>query len=109
MAKENRCNYFPSAIQRCMDELLIGMAELYRQRHLPMHVHLAETFSQNVIGPRLYGTSLLRHRESNGVFGSNLKSLAHSIWIEKDDIDLIVQSAARRSIIPPATCDWGAV
>ncbi|MFQ5849993.1 MAG: amidohydrolase family protein [Candidatus Binatia bacterium] len=87
------CGPGPSAVQRCTDELLIGAAELARQRHLPIHIHLAETFTQKLMGPRLYGTSLLRHLESIGVLGPNL-SLAHTIWIDREDMEPIVQSGA---------------
>ena len=83
----------PSAVQRCTDKLLTGAAEIARQGNLPIHIHLAETFSQKVMGPKLYGTSLLRHLESIGVLGPNL-SLAHTIWIDKEDIMPIAQSGA---------------
>ncbi len=83
----------PSAVQRCTDKLLTGIAEMARRGNLPIHIHLAETFSQKVMGPRLYGTSLLRHLESIGVLGPNL-SLAHTIWIDKEDIKPIAQSGA---------------
>lgn len=85
----------PSAVQRCSDELLAGSAEMARKRHLPMHIHLAETRAQAVIGQRLYGTSLLKHLDDIGVLSSNL-SLAHSIWIEESDIGLF----AKRGAIP---------
>jgi|SRR5437660_3141687 len=71
----------PSAVQRCSDELLQGAADIARRRKLPMHIHLAETKAQAVMGKRLYGTSLLQHLDSLGVLGPNL-SLAHSVWIE---------------------------
>lgn len=83
----------PSGVQRCTDELLIGAAEMARRHGLPLHTHLAETISQKVMGPRLYGTSLVKHLESIGVLGSNL-SLAHSIWIDRQDIESIIQSGA---------------
>lgn len=83
----------PSAVQRCSDELLSGAAELSRHLKLPLHIHLAETRSQKLMGRKLYGTSLLQHLESIGVLGPNL-SLAHSIWIEEGDIDLIARSGA---------------
>ena len=83
----------PSAVQRCTDELLTGAAEISRRQNLPLHIHLAETKSQKVMGQRLYGKSLLQHLESIGVLGPNL-SLAHSIWIEKGDIELFARSGA---------------
>ncbi|MGH8543372.1 MAG: amidohydrolase family protein [Gammaproteobacteria bacterium] len=83
----------PSAVQRCSDELLTKSAETARQRRLPMHIHLAETKAQAVMGQQIYGTSLLKHLDAIGVLDSNL-SLAHSIWIDNDDIDLFARRGA---------------
>ena len=83
----------PSAVQRCTDALLTGAAELAQKKNLPIHVHLAETKAQAVMGKQLYGTSLLQHLASIGVLRPNL-SLAHSIWIEPADIELFAKSGA---------------
>ena len=83
----------PSAVQRCSDALLRGAADIARKKELPIHIHLAETKAQAVMGRRLYGTSLLQHLDSLGILGSNL-SLAHSVWIEPADIDFLTQSHA---------------
>jgi len=83
----------PSAVQRCTDELLGGAAEMAGKRNLPIHIHLAETKAQQVMGNRLYGTSLLQHLDSIGVLGPNL-SLAHSIWIEPEDVELFAKRGA---------------
>lgn len=83
----------PSAVQRCTDELLTGAAALARRQQLPLHIHLAETKSQQVMGPRLYGTSLIQHLKAINLLGPDL-SLAHSIWIEGTDIELIARSGA---------------
>jgi 5-methylthioadenosine/S-adenosylhomocysteine deaminase len=83
----------PSAVQRCSDELLIKSAEMARKRNLPIHIHLAETKAQAVMGQRLYRTSLLKHLDTLGVLGPNL-SLAHSIWLEPEDIALFAARGA---------------
>jgi 5-methylthioadenosine/S-adenosylhomocysteine deaminase len=83
----------PSAVQRCSDELLRGAADIADKRKLPIHIHLAETRAQLVMGKRLYGTSLLQHLASLGILRPNL-SLAHSVWIEPADIDLFGKSGA---------------
>jgi 5-methylthioadenosine/S-adenosylhomocysteine deaminase len=85
--KLTTCCPGPSAVQRCTDGLLQGAAEIARKRNLPMHIHLAETKAQQVMGKKLYGKSLLQHLDSLGVLAANL-SLAHSIWIEPEDIEL---------------------
>ena len=83
----------PSAVQRCSDELLTGATDLARRKNLPMHIHLAETKAQAVMGRQLYGTSLLGHLDSLGAVGEHL-SLAHSIWIEEGDIAIFSQRGA---------------
>ena len=83
----------PSAVQRCTDELLRKSAEMARRRNLPMHIHLAETKTQAVMGREIYGTSLLKHLDAVGVLDSNL-SLAHSIWIDDDDVELFARRDA---------------
>ncbi len=83
----------PSAVQRCSDELLIQSAALARRKNLPMHIHLAETKAQAVMGRQLYGTSLLKHLDAIGVVSERL-SLAHSIWIEDDDVAIFAKHGA---------------
>ena len=85
----------PSAVQRCTDALLTQSAELARRKNLPMHIHLAETKAQAVMGQQIYRTSLLKHLDSLGVLQANL-SLAHSIWIEENDVELF----AKRGVTP---------
>jgi 5-methylthioadenosine/S-adenosylhomocysteine deaminase len=83
----------PSAVQRCTDRLLVGSAELARKRKLPIHIHLAETKPQAIMGQRIYGTSLLRHLDEIGVLGEAM-SLAHAIWVEPEDIELFAKRGA---------------
>ena len=83
----------PSAVQRCTDELLKGCAEMSRKRNLPLHIHLAETKTQQVQGNGIYGHSLLRHLDSLGIVDANL-SCAHSIWIEDKDVELFAKHGA---------------
>jgi 5-methylthioadenosine/S-adenosylhomocysteine deaminase len=83
----------PSAVQRCSDQLLTKSAEMARKRKLPMHIHLAETKAQAVMGQQVYGTSLLKHLDSIGVLDANL-SLAHSIWLEDADVELFARRGA---------------
>ncbi len=91
--KLTTCCPGPSAVQRCTDELLKGSAEIARKGNLPMHIHLAETKAQQVMGQQLYRQSLLKHLDVLGVLDSNL-SLAHSIWIEPEDIELLAKRCA---------------
>jgi 5-methylthioadenosine/S-adenosylhomocysteine deaminase len=60
---------------------------------LPTHIHLAETKAQAVMGQQLYRSSLLKHLDAIGALDANL-SLAHSIWIEDDDVELFARCGA---------------
>jgi len=83
----------PSAVQRCTDDLLLGMAGLSEEFGVPLHIHLAESRAQSLMGPKLYGTSLLKHLDDLGIVNPNL-STAHSIWIEDEDVEIIAQRGA---------------
>lgn len=83
----------PSAVQRCTDRLLRGAMEISERSRLPLHVHLAETKAQMLMGQRLYGRSLLQQLSALGALKANV-SLAHSVWIEAGDIELLAQSGA---------------
>jgi 5-methylthioadenosine/S-adenosylhomocysteine deaminase len=85
--KLTTCCPGPSAVQRCTDELLTGAAALARGKALPMHMHLAETKAQALVGKKLYGHSLFRHLDQLGILESSL-SLAHSVWLEEEDLAL---------------------
>lgn len=83
----------PSAVQRCSDTLLTRSAALAHKRKLPMHIHLAETKAQAVVGDQLYGTSLLKHLDDIGVLTAEL-SLAHAIWLGGGDVERFARSGA---------------
>lgn len=83
----------PSAVQRCTDELLTRSAEMARGRKLPIHIHLAETKAQAAVGQQIYGKSLLKHLDALGMLDANL-SLAHSIWIDDNDVELFARRGA---------------
>jgi 5-methylthioadenosine/S-adenosylhomocysteine deaminase len=91
--KLTTCCPGPSAVQRCSDDLLWGAADIALKRRLPLHIHLAETKAQAVMGKQLYGTSLLQHLASMDILAPHL-SLAHSIWIEPADVELLAKSGA---------------
>ena len=85
--KLTTCCPGPSAVQRCSDDLLMGAAALARRKNVPMHIHLAETKAQALMGEKLYGRSLLQHLDQLDILGPYL-SLAHSVWLEEGDVTL---------------------
>ena len=78
----------PSAPQRCSTELMLAVDELARAWRVPFHTHIVETKVQGVTGPVFYGKSLIAHMKDLGILHPGV-TIAHSIWVSNDDIDLM--------------------
>jgi 5-methylthioadenosine/S-adenosylhomocysteine deaminase len=78
----------PSAPQRCTPELMQAANELARAWKVPYHTHIVETKVQGVTGPTFYGKSLMRYMKDLGIMHPGV-TIAHSIWINDDDIELM--------------------
>jgi 5-methylthioadenosine/S-adenosylhomocysteine deaminase len=86
----------PAGPQRCTPDLLVGAHELARSVHAAYHLHLLETKVQATAGREIYGKSLVRYLHDLGVL-SERTTLAHSIWVTDDDIELM--GAANSSVV----------
>jgi cytosine/adenosine deaminase-related metal-dependent hydrolase len=95
----------PSGPQRCTDALLRGSAELAERLDLPLHTHLLETRAQEVTAYRLYGRSMVEHLDALGFLRPRL-SLAHAIWLTREEIDRVAASGA--SVVSNPVCNMGA-
>ena len=95
--KQGRLRYViaPSGPQRCTDDLLAAAHELAVKHGTPYHIHILETKTQAVTGREFYGKTLIRHMHDVGAL-SERTTIAHSIWITDDDIELM--SKARCSV-----------
>jgi 5-methylthioadenosine/S-adenosylhomocysteine deaminase len=78
----------PSAPQRCSDRLLIACREIAEEFNAGLHTHLAETRKHAEIGRELYGESIVHHLERIG-FLSPALSVAHAVWLNEDEIDVL--------------------
>ena len=83
----------PSAPQRCTPELMQVVNELALAWKVPFHTHIVETKVQGVTGPAMYGTTLIRYMKDLGILHSGV-TIAHSIWVTDDDIDLMGDAGA---------------
>lgn len=81
----------PSAPQRCSPDLMLAADELARAWRVPFHTHIVETKVQGVTGPEMYGKSLIRYMKDLGILHPGV-TIAHSIWVNDDDIDLMGQA-----------------
>ncbi|MBJ7473328.1 MAG: amidohydrolase family protein, partial [Solirubrobacteraceae bacterium] len=82
-----------SGVQWAGEELIGGMAALARSTGTTMQLHLVETRVQAAACRLKYGTSAAQALASIEALGPEV-SLAHCVWIEPDDVDLIAASGA---------------
>src|SRR5258707_15015984 len=83
----------PSGPQRCTEELLGTVAEFSRSSGVAFHIHILETRVQRITGSRLYGKSLIALMADLDALHERT-SIAHAIWIDEGDIDLIASRGA---------------
>lgn len=85
---ERRLSVFPSPTNpvRCSDELLVMCRDLAERHDLGIHTHLLESKIQTTVAQRRYGCTMVQHLERLGLLSPRL-SCAHTIWIEREDIE----------------------
>lgn len=81
----------PSGPQRCSDALLTAMAEVAEAHDLPLYIHVLETRTQAVVGPELYGKSLVERLRDLGILGPRV-SLGHAVWVTPRDIEIMADA-----------------
>jgi 5-methylthioadenosine/S-adenosylhomocysteine deaminase len=81
----------PSDPTRCTDALLETAVDLAHRHSLLLHTHVAETQSSAEYARQLYGCSAIHHLKDIGFLGVRT-SLAHCVWIDQEDIDLISEN-----------------
>ncbi len=81
----------PTGMQLCSDELFERCAELSDRHQLCRHTHLLETKAQRMLAQEKYGRSAVPHLRDLG-FLSDRTSLAHCVWLDAADIDVLVET-----------------
>jgi 5-methylthioadenosine/S-adenosylhomocysteine deaminase len=81
----------PSGPTRCSDEMFELAIEIAQRHSLCLHTHVAETRSCAEEALQLFGCRTVRHLADLGFLGPRT-SLAHCVWIDDEEIDLIAQS-----------------
>lgn len=78
----------PTGTQLCSDALFEGCVELSDRHDLCRHAHLLETKAQKLLAYEQYGCSAVE-RLKRLEFLSPQTSLAHCVWLDEHDIDLL--------------------
>jgi 5-methylthioadenosine/S-adenosylhomocysteine deaminase len=84
----------PSAPERCSPALMARSMQLARRYDLPVYSHIYESRGM-ALQARLtlpeHGGSLIKRLAAEGALDPRL-NLAHSVWLARDEIDLLAQS-----------------
>jgi 5-methylthioadenosine/S-adenosylhomocysteine deaminase len=84
----------PSAPERCSPALMARTMELARRYDVPVYSHIYESRGM-ALQARLtlpeHGGSLIKRLAAEGALGPHL-NLAHSVWLARDEIELLAQS-----------------
>ncbi|GCE50828.1 cytosine/adenosine deaminase-related metal-dependent hydrolase [Thermosporothrix hazakensis] len=88
-----RCLLGPNGVQWCSSSLLESCLKLADRYETGLHLHALETQLQTRIIKRMLGTGGIRYLHDMGVLRSGT-SLAHCIWVEPGDLEIIAESGA---------------
>lgn len=86
----------PSGPQRCSTPLLEGLGSLAQDHSLPVLTHVYETRAQLAkarSGYPEHGGSLIRRLADTGLLGA-ATTIAHSVWITREEIHTLAQAGA---------------
>ena len=83
----------PTIPHHCSDELLAGCARLSRETGVRLHMHLAESKLQAVVGETRYAKSLTAHVAALGLLSDRFTA-AHAVWLDDEDFDVLASAGA---------------
>lgn len=86
-----RCLPGPSGIHWCSQHLLQACRELAERYQTGMHLHAVETELQATIIREKLGQGGIRYLDQVGMLSKGT-SLAHAIWLDPGDLELLAQS-----------------
>jgi guanine deaminase len=92
----------PTSPEFCSPALLRRLADLSRERRLPVYTHIYESKSMALAGRKFmpeHGGSQIRYLERVGLLNERL-SLAHSVWMLPEEIDAIAAAGAQVVVNP---------
>jgi 5-methylthioadenosine/S-adenosylhomocysteine deaminase len=83
----------PSSPQNCSDALLRQVVRTAERYDLGIHTHLLETVIERWGGRRLYRNGMVQRMKNLGLLSSRL-SVAHGVWLDDREMDLLAASGA---------------
>ncbi|MEM7795366.1 MAG: amidohydrolase family protein [Cyanobacteria bacterium P01_C01_bin.118] len=89
----------PPGPQWVGDELLLQMVDAAERLGTHVQTHALESFYEKLMGPRLYGKSVVAHLKDLGVLSPRF-SIAHGVWLTESDIEILAETGAAVSHNP---------
>ena len=74
----------PTIPLHCSDEFMLACGRMAAEHEVGLHMHLAESKIQALVGMERYGETLTAHLSRIGVLGPNFTA-AHAVWLDDDD------------------------
>jgi len=104
LAEDGRlqCLAGPSGAQWCSTELMVGAMDIARRYEGGFHMHVEETKLQALSCRQFFGKSTIAQLAELGLLGERT-SLAHCVWIDDGDIDLIAGTGA--TVVHNSVCN----
>jgi cytosine/adenosine deaminase-related metal-dependent hydrolase len=96
----------PNNLIRCSDAFMEACAELAAERRLTVQTHLEETKASAYTARQLYGKSATSKLHDVGLLGPRTL-LAHCVWVDDEDIDLIASTGSSVVHNPAANLKLG--
>ena len=96
----------PSIPHHCSDEFLRECRDLARELGLGMQMHVAESKFQSIVGPKIYGESLVAHLDREKILGPDF-CVAHGVWLSDDDRKRLADAGASVSHNPGSNLKLG--
>jgi cytosine/adenosine deaminase-related metal-dependent hydrolase len=104
LAEDGRlqCLAGPSGAQWCSTELMVGAMDIARRYGGGFHMHAEETKLQAMSCRQFFGKSAVAQLAELGLL-TDRTSLAHCVWVDDHDIDLIAQAGA--TVVHNSVCN----
>jgi guanine deaminase len=96
----------PTIPLHCSDAFLVECANLSSEHGVCLQTHLAESRAQAAVGLSRYGMSLVAHLEKLGFLSDRL-SVAHAIWLDREDIKRLGAKGAKVAHNPSSNLRLG--
>jgi guanine deaminase len=74
----------PTIPHHCSDEFLIACRDLAKEMGVGIQMHVAESPMQAIVGPKIYGKSLVAHLDELKLLNEKF-CVAHGVWLDDDD------------------------